>query len=146
MKRVSWLVLAILALMPLVVACAVDQRSDDGLPDYAYRSESALKGYRTAVQYRTLLKRLPCYCGCGKDPSFTNLADCFFNSQSDKQGEFNSHAANCAVCLEEAEDAAKWHEQGMSLAQIRQSIDDKYRERGPATDTPAIAPGEEIVP
>ena len=142
MRKTTWLALAILALAALASACAQGQRSNSDLPDYAYRSEAALKGYQTALEHRGLLTRLPCYCGCGKDPQYTSLADCFF----DPKGGYNSHASNCAVCLEEAEDAAQWRKQGMGLAGVRQSIDDKYQGRGPTTETPPIAPGEEIVP
>ncbi len=92
------------------------------------------------MKYRELLTRLPCYCGCGLDAQYMSLADCFF----DATGGFNAHAANCAVCLEEAEDAALWHGQGMSLAAVREGIDQKYQERGPSTNTPVINPGEEV--
>ncbi len=69
-----------------------------------------------------------------------SLADCFFDSDSG----YNAHAANCAVCLEEAEDAALWYGQGMSLSEVRQGIDQKYQERGPSTRTPPITLGEEV--
>ncbi len=106
-----------------------------GLPDYAYRSAQALKGYQTAAKEGELLSRLPCYCGCGQDPEqYRNLRDCFM----DEQGEFRSHGANCQVCLEEAEDAAQWKAQGLATKEIRDRIDGKYGERGKPTDTPPV--------
>ncbi len=106
----------------------------DGLPDYAYRSAMALKGYQIAVLEKDLLAKLPCYCGCGKDKQFQNLRDCFLN----EQGDFNSHGANCEVCQEEARDAVAWKKQGMTVKQIRDRIDKEYEGRGTPTDTPPV--------
>ena len=108
--------------------------SVEGLPDYAYRSATALKGYRIAVLEKDLLARLPCYCGCGQDPQFQNLRDCFL----DGDGKFNSHGANCGVCEEEAMDAFTWKKQGMSVKEIRDRIDKEYEGRGKPTDTPPV--------
>ena len=106
-----------------------------GLPDYAYRSAMALKGYQIAVAEKDLLAVLPCYCGCGHDPQYKNLRDCFL----DEKGEFRSHGANCEVCQEEARDAAGWKAQGLSPKEIRQRIDKAYEGRGKPTDTPPIS-------
>lgn len=106
----------------------------EGLPDYAYRSATALKGYQIAVLEMELLSNLPCYCGCGQDQKFQNLRDCFL----DGDGTFNSHGANCGVCQEEAMDAVVWKKQGMSVKEIRGRIDRDYEGRGKPTDTPPV--------
>ncbi len=106
----------------------------EGLPDYAYRSATALKGYQIAVLEKDLLARLPCYCGCGQDPQFKNLRDCFL----DAEGKFNSHGANCGVCVEEAMDAYTWKQQGMSVKEVRDRIDKEYEGRGKPTDTAPV--------
>ena len=107
----------------------------EGLPEYAYRSAQAARGYQIAIAEKELLSRLPCYCGCGQDAEhYRNLADCFYGSD----GGFNSHAANCQICLEEAEDAAKWKGQGFSTREIRNRIDAGYEGRGNPTDTPPV--------
>ncbi len=105
-----------------------------GLPDYAYRSAQATRGYQIALKERELLAKLPCYCGCGQDQKYKNLRDCFL----DEQGEFNSHAANCQVCLEEAEGASRWKAQGLTTKAIRGQIDAAYEGRGKPTDTPPV--------
>ncbi|MBI2887932.1 MAG: hypothetical protein HYY02_12080 [Chloroflexi bacterium] len=140
--KARWTVIILILTALPFSACMAGGQSQAGLPGYAYRSEAALQGYRTANEHRALLRRMPCYCGCGQDPQYTSLESCFFSPQ----GGFNAHAANCAVCLEEAEDAAGWRREGMTLVQIRQAIASKYQERGPATQTPAISPGEEVDP
>lgn len=107
-----------------------------GLPDYAYRSAQAARGYRIATAEKELLSVLPCYCGCGQDAeNYKNLSDCFFV----QDGDFNSHAANCQICLEQAEDAARWKGEGLTRKEIRDRTDREYEGRGKATDTPPIA-------
>jgi hypothetical protein len=108
--------------------------NEEGFPDYVYRSALALKGYQIAVKERDLLSKLPCYCGCGQDSEYLNLLDCFL----DPEGGFRSHGANCQVCLEEAEDAARWKSEGLSTREIRDLIDAEYEGRGPPTDTPPV--------
>ncbi len=108
--------------------------SVQGLPDYAYRSAQATRGYQIALEEKDLLARLPCYCGCGQDPQYKSLADCFF----EESGDFRSHAANCQVCLDEAEDAARWKAQGLPTKAIRDQIDRNYEGRGKPTDTPPV--------
>lgn len=107
------------------------------LPDYAYRSAQATRGYQIALEQKGLLARLPCYCGCGQDPQYKSLADCFF----EESGDFRSHAANCQVCLDEADDAARWKAQGLSTKAIRDQIDKDYEGRGKPTDTPPVLDG-----
>lgn len=105
-----------------------------GLPDYAYRSASAMKGYQIALEERDLLAQLPCYCGCGQDPQYRSLADCFFENDQD----FRPHAASCQICLDEADDAARWKSMGLSARGIRDRIESDYEGRGQPTDTPPI--------
>lgn len=106
----------------------------DGLPDYAYRSAAALRGYQIAVAEKELISVLPCYCGCGEDDQYKNLLNCFV----DDSGEYNPHGANCQVCLEEAEDALLWKTEGLSVKEIRSRIDEAYEGRGDPTDTPPV--------
>lgn len=107
-----------------------------GLPEYAYRSAQAVRGYQVAIAEKELLSVLPCYCGCGQDAeNYENLADCFFVPD----GDFNSHAANCQICLEQAEDAARWKLEGLTTKEIRDRTDREYEGRGKPTDTPPIA-------
>ena len=77
---------------------------------------------------------IPCYCGCGEDPTYRNLRDCFIF----EDGVFNPHGANCLVCLEQAEDAMRWKGQGLSTGEIRERMDAEYRGRGTPTETPPV--------
>lgn len=135
-------VLAALSLGALALAaagCTGGSSADDGGPPReAYRSEKALRGYQIALRQGELLEQLPCYCGCGQDPVYKNLLDCFLTAP----GEFNTHAANCQVCLEEALDADEWRASGLSVADVRERIDARYEGRGTPTETPPVPAGQ----
>ena len=102
-------------------------------PDFVYAG-GAVKPYRIALNNQDLFTTLPCYCGCGTYvPPHRNLRDCFLRSD----GSFASHAAGCATCQQEALDAQRWLAAGSSRTEVRRLLDAAYRDRGPATDTPA---------
>ena len=133
---------AFLLLLALIIggcgqtgASTTDSGSADlNFPDFVYRSEDALAGYRIAAANQDIMERIPCYCGCVRDPEkYRSLKDCFYDR---KTGGFEEHAAGCTTCLEEARDIGQWKQEGLSLGDIRQRIDEKYSERGEPTNTP----------
>lgn len=108
--------------------------ADVDFPQFVYRSEDSLKGYRIAATYPEALEAVPCYCGCEQNPEkYQNLKDCFIDR---KTGDFDEHAAGCAICLEEAIDIGEWMKEDLSLREIRDRIDEAYEGRGKPTDTP----------
>jgi hypothetical protein len=111
-----------------------DTSNDPAFPEFVYRSEDSLAGYRIAAANQPVFDRVPCYCGCKSDPEkYRSLKDCFYNRQT---GEFDEHAAGCTTCLDEAKDIGQWLGEGKSAKEIRAQIDAKYAERGEPTDTP----------
>lgn len=119
----------------LLSGCGGTQASDDpDFPEFVYRSEESLDGYRLAAANQELFDRIPCYCGCKQDPEkYQNLKDCFYDRNT---GGYDEHAAGCTTCLDEAVDIGNWREEGFSPGEIRDRIDDKYSERGDPTETP----------
>lgn len=113
-----------------------DNAADIQFPEFVYRSEEALNGYKIAAVNQDVMQNVPCYCGCVRDTeNYQNLKDCFYNRNT---GDFNEHAAGCTTCLDEAKDIGQWKQEGQSIKDIRQRIDDKYAERGEPTHTPSI--------
>jgi hypothetical protein len=55
-------------------------------------------------------------------------------------GSFDQHAAYCTICGDIAVDAARWQSEGKSAAEVRQLVDEKFGEVGPATNTPPVSP------
>lgn len=118
----------------LVSGCGSTAENDPAFPEFVYRSEESLKGYRIAAASQDIMEFVPCYCGCKQDAEkYRNLKDCFYDR---KTGAFDEHAASCTTCLDEAMDIDQFKKDGLTTAQIREKIDTKYAERGEPTDTP----------
>jgi hypothetical protein len=100
-------------------------------PSFAYNSAQVLQAYETAVEIPELLALMPCYCNCGEAHGHKSLKDCFFK----EDGSLNDHGAFCEVCDMEVADIAAWQEQGYSLKQIRELIEEKYPAYGKPTET-----------
>lgn len=137
-KRNALLIIAALiaaAILLLLAGCGGSASSDDPeFPEFVYRSEESLDGYRLAAANQELFDRIPCYCGCEQDPEkYQSLKDCFYDR---KTGGFDEHAAGCTTCLDEAVDIGIWRDEGFTPREIRDKIDEKYIERGEPTDTP----------
>lgn len=125
---------AVLLSIALLTGCDDPAADDPAFPEFVYRSEDSLMGYRIAAASRDIMRNVPCYCGCKQDPEkYQSLEDCFYDR---KTGDFDEHAAGCTTCLDEAIDIDQWKKDGLSASEIRDLIDAKYAERGEPTDTP----------
>ncbi len=146
MTNINWMtkksILASLLAVAALVAALLLQgcgdsnagADDPAFPEFVFRSEDSLVGYRIAAQNQPVFDRVPCYCGCKQDAEkYRSLKDCFYDR---KTGDFDEHAAGCTTCLDEAKDIGQWLKDGMSARDIRTRIDEKYAERGEPTDTP----------
>lgn len=106
--------------------------SEVELPDYAYRTASVTQGYVASLEIESLFEQIPCYCGCG-GIGHMSLLHCFHNGY----GVFSQHAAGCNVCVDEALTLWNMHNDGASILEIRNTIDDYYTSRGyEPTNTP----------
>lgn len=112
-------------------------RTIDGVPNFptfAYATEKSIAGYQAAIAHRDLVAWVPCYCGCGEDPRFKSLLDCFVTADN----KWDAHASSCEICLDEALDVAKLHAESNTIVEIRGAIDAKYSRYGRPTDTPPL--------
>lgn len=101
-------------------------------PEYVYTDKRTLETYTIATQIPEVLEKIPCYCSCG-DIGHKSVKNCFVN----EYGDFDSHGANCDLCMREVLDVDMWYKQGVPLREIRSRIDEKYgRDYGRGTDTP----------
>jgi len=73
-------------------------------------------GYASAKACPEVVEKLFCYCGCDMTDKHTSLLDCFTSM----------HGLDCHICQEEAVLALKLHRDGMSVADIQKTIDEKY--------------------
>lgn len=92
--------------------------------------------YLAVAQHQNLLEKIPCYCGCGNSANHKDNYDCFiYENKPSGKVVWDDHGTKCGVCLETAVKAINDFNQGKTVKEIRQSIDDKYQE-GYAEPTP----------
>ncbi|MEM5607042.1 PCYCGC domain-containing protein [Bacillus toyonensis] len=111
----------------------------DTLPAFLDKLDPQMKDiYTVAGQNAELLDWIPCYCGCGESVGHKNNKNCFIR-EIKKNGEvvWDSHATTCVNCLEIAVESATMKQKGKSTLEIRNYIDNKYKEGyGKPTPTP----------
>ncbi|HFK1753452.1 TPA: PCYCGC domain-containing protein [Bacillus cereus] len=111
----------------------------DTLPAFLDKLDPQMKDiYTVAGQNAELLDWIPCYCGCGESVGHKNNKNCFIR-EIKKNGEvvWDSHATTCVNCLEIAVESASMKQKGKSTLEIRNYIDNKYKEGyGKPTPTP----------
>jgi hypothetical protein len=78
-------------------------------------------GYRAAQKTKDICSKLFCYCGCDMTDEHTSLLDCFTSM----------HGVDCAICQEEAIIALQMKNQGKTLGQIQQTIDERFSAQYP---------------
>ena len=99
-------------------------------PAVQQQSVSVQEAYQFAHAHPEMLKHVPCYCGCGGMGHESNYA-CYIN---ETEGEllFDSHALGCSICVDITQDVMRLMNDGQSLADIQQFVDDKYSKFGPS--------------
>ena len=115
--------------------------SADVLPSFLNnKSEDIRLVYQIAGQSTEILEWMPCYCGCGESAGHKSNLNCFIEEKrEDGTIVWDDHGTRCLVCLEIAVQSAKMHKDGMDLKEIRQTIDNNYKE-GYAKPTPTDMP------
>ncbi|MED1438010.1 PCYCGC motif-containing (lipo)protein [Aeribacillus composti] len=113
--------------------------SRDELPTFLNEySENIQFIYQAAGKSTELLQWIPCYCGCGDHAGHRSSLNCFVK-QVNQNGSvvWDDHGTRCNVCLEIAAVAIKMKQDGKTVKEIRQYIDEKYKEGyANPTDTP----------
>lgn len=115
--------------------------SADALPAFLdSQSEDMKLIYEAAAKANDVLQWMPCYCGCGDSAGHLSNFNCFVN-EIKENGEvvWDDHGTRCSACLETAIMAINMTQQGKSLKEIRNTIDEVYKE-GYATPTDTQIP------
>ncbi len=104
--------------------------SADILPSFLdAQPENVRLTYQIAGQATDILEWMPCYCGCGASVGHRNNLNCFIQEVKDGGAiVWDDHGTRCLVCLEIALQSAKMYKEGMNLQEIRQTIDEMYKE------------------
>lgn len=103
--------------VPQVPGGSVMEETRPVLSDALFVGRAA-KTYRFAAQIPGAIDGLYCYCKCKENPMFRHktLLTCFTNN----------HAAECDICMHEAEMAWDMTKDGKTPKEIRTAVDDYY--------------------
>jgi hypothetical protein len=84
-----------------------------------FRNPKVAEVYRLAAKIPEVVDQLYCYCHCSTNPHFLHktLLTCYTDN----------HAAGCSICLEEVRIAYAGVLQGLTVQDIRDQIDRKYK-------------------
>ncbi|MEF3311164.1 PCYCGC motif-containing (lipo)protein [Paenibacillus sp. GYB004] len=111
------------------------------LPSFLDKQREEIRiAYRVAAQAADVLRSMPCYCGCGESVGHKSNEDCFIQEiNSDGSVVWDDHGTRCGVCMQIAVTSYQLKEQGKSVKEIRQIIDETYQ-KGYAKPTPTPMP------
>lgn len=115
--------------------------SKDILPSFLDgKSEDLRLVYQVAGQATDILEWIPCYCGCGESAGHQNNLNCFIAEvKEDGSIVWDDHGTRCQVCLDIAVESVQLKQDGKTLKEIREMIDERYKE-GYAKPTPTDMP------
>ncbi len=136
--RCGSILLAVIVLAGAVTACSPKSSGAAMAPmsQMPANVQAAPASVREAYQYAaanpTVLKAVPCYCGCGAVGHTSNYS-CYISGQgADGSLRFDNHALGCSICVDITHDAIRLASQGKDLKAIRASIDGLYSRYGPS--------------
>ncbi|MBE1552979.1 PCYCGC motif-containing (lipo)protein [Sporosarcina limicola] len=97
--------------------------------------------YQVAGTAADIIKWMPCYCGCGESAGHGSNMNCFIDEiREDGSIVWDDHGTRCQVCLDIAVQSVQMTKEGKSLKEIREFIDETYKEGyAEPTDTPMPA-------
>lgn len=96
--------------------------------------QAAPASVRTAYQFSAandeVMKKIPCYCGCGRIGHTSNYS-CYV-TQADTRGviTYDDHALGCSICVDITQDVMRLSRDGKSLPEIRAYVDATYAKYG----------------
>lgn len=100
-------------------------------PAYVGTSAATEAAYHYAVTHPEIVQWMPCYCGCDGMGHGSNL-DCYIKPAD---GTFEEHASYCDICVKITLTTKALVEEGRSLRDIRQVIDQTFGGSIPGTPT-----------
>jgi hypothetical protein len=104
-------------------------------PSFVSQDATTESAYEYALYHPQVIEWMPCYCGCVKLDHRSNL-DCYLKpAGSGKSTEFEQHASFCGICVQTTLLAKQLSDQGKSLQEIRQAVDQQFGGSTPGTVT-----------
>jgi hypothetical protein len=90
------------------------------------------QAYQFAAEHQDIVKRIPCYCGCGA-MGHTSSYSCYISSVGeDLKITYDTHALGCSICVDITQDTMRLLDDGKSVADIKAYVDQTYSQYGPS--------------
>jgi hypothetical protein len=105
---------------------------DDLPPEIKDAPAAVRQVYQFAVANPDVLKAIPCYCGCGAMGHSDNYACYVSEVQEDGEILFDNHSLGCSICVDITQDTMRLLQQGKSVSEIKDYIDQTYARYGPS--------------
>ena len=158
MRRIRWHFLALLLLMSLTMAAcggstqpigemssmqgmkmAPESQLPAELKDQPARVKEA---YLFAIANPDLLKQIPCFCGCVAEKHESNY-HCYVAEDGGPGSvlDFDNHATGCGICVDITQDVMAMQQEGKTVEQMREIINQRYGNFGPSTDNAGQSSG-----
>ncbi|WP_106766300.1 PCYCGC motif-containing (lipo)protein [Paenibacillus faecalis] len=95
-------------------------------------TDNTQASYAAVGELEEILKELKCYCGCmDNEKLHDSLHRCFIAEKNEEGVKWTDHGAQCGTCLAELQDAKRLKDEGKSLEEIQEFIDNKYKGTAP---------------
>lgn len=122
-----------------IAACSADDSYPgldmaplDEMPQAVQDAPQAVReSYQFALANPEVLRRLPCYCGCGGMGHTSNYS-CYASTAPDGALLFDGHALGCSICVDITLDAVRMLKEGRDMSEIRSYVDVVYSRYGPS--------------
>lgn len=91
--------------------------------------------YRFAIANPDLLRQIPCFCGCVAEQHESNY-NCYVAEDGGPGNvlDFDNHATGCGICVDITQDVMTMSQEGKSVPEMREIINQRYGNFGPSTD------------
>lgn len=142
-RRITLLtVLTLLLLSAALTACSGGEASGaahnglkmapiSAMPEDVKRASTTVQdAYRFNVANPEIMQEIPCYCGCGGMGHKSNYA-CYVQQDNGGDITFDTHALGCSICVDITLDTMRMMQEGKTVAEIQQAVDDTYAQYGP---------------
>jgi hypothetical protein len=103
---------------------------------YRNAPQQVRDAYGWAAMHENILRFIPCYCGCGANGHKNNY-DCFVSSRAENGWiTMDLHGLSCGTCVSITLETAAMTAKGLTVRQMRTTIDARWSATGPSTPTP----------
>ena len=99
-------------------------------PEVRQAPVSVQESYRFAIANPDILEQIPCYCGCGAIGHQDNYMCYVAEVNSDGTIVVDNHALGCSLCVDITRDTMRLLDEGQSVPEIREYIDNTYSKYG----------------